>query len=299
MDLTGWLLAAASLLFFGLYMVPRKLCKLRDFEFVASMAFGVVPTTLAATLIAHRGIGDALPVLGIGLSFLCGLIWTVGILFYTLSVTQMGLALATPIKNTTAILGTVFGLVFFAEWQQTRVLPALLGSALVAACAVVLGMTGERKGNRSFVTPLGILFALLAAVFFAAYTIPLKFAMKLGLDTYRLIAVMGLGSAVGGIILLVAQQKTLAAWIKQPVVDHVWAAVAGATWAFATMAMTEAIGHIGLAVTWPVANLNTVVTVACGIAFFHEVSVRKFWKLLALGMLCAIVGVALLGLAKT
>ena len=286
------------MLFFGLYMVPRKLCKLRDFEFVASMAFGVVPATVIATLIALRGTGGAMPLAGMELAFLCGVIWTFGMLFYTLSVGQMGLALATPIKNTTAILGTVFGFVFFAEGAHTKVAPALAGSLLVVACAVVLGMTGERKGNRSFVTPLGVLFAILAATFFAAYTIPLKCAMGLHMDSYRLIAIMGLGSATSGVAFLIAQLRPLGQWLRSPARDHCWAAAAGACWALATIAMTEAIARIGLAVTWPVVNLNTIVTVACGIVLFREINVRKFGKTLGLGLLCAIVGSVLLGLAK-
>jgi glucose uptake protein GlcU len=295
----GFLLAGVSALFFGLYMVPRKLCRLQDLEFVASMAFGVVPTTLVAMLIVHRGFGGALPAVGIELSFLCGLIWTFGMLFYTLSVGQMGLALATPIKNTTAILGTIIGFAFFAEGAHTKLVPALVGSLLVVACAVVLGMTGERKGNRSFITPLGILFAILAATFFAAYTIPLKLAMGLHMDSYRLIAIMGLGSATGGVALLIAQRRPLGRWLRSSSRDHAWAAAAGACWALATVAMAEAIERIGLAVTWPISNLNTIVTVACGILLFREISVRKFGKLLALGLLCAIVGSALLGFAKS
>ena len=299
MAFTGFLLAGVSALFFGLYMVPRKLCRLSDFEFVASMAFGVVPTTLAATLVHNGGLGEALPTHGLQLSFLCGLIWTCGMLFYTLAVGQMGLALATPIKNTTAILGTIIGFAFFAEGEHTKLVPALIGSLLVVACAIVLGMTGERKGTRSFITPLGILFAILAATFFATYTIPLKCAMKLHIDSYRIIAIMGLGSASGGLALLVAQRRSLRQWLRSAKRDHAWAAAAGACWTVATIAMAEAIARIGLAVTWPISNLNTIVTVACGILLFREISVRKFGKTLALGMLCAIVGSVLLGLAKS
>jgi glucose uptake protein GlcU len=297
--LTGFLLAGVSALFFGLYMVPRKLCRLQNLEFVASMAFGVVPVTLGAALVVHRGLGDALPAHGFELSFLCGLVWTFGMLFYTLSVGQMGLALATPIKNTTAILGTIIGFAFFAEGEHTQVVPALVGSLLVVACAVVLGMTGERTGTRSFVTPLVVLFAILAATFFAAYTIPLKFAMRLHMDSYRLIAIMGFGSATGGLTLLIAQRRSLGQWLRSPMRDHAWAAAAGGCWVVATLAMAEAIARIGLAVTWPISNLNTIVTVACGILLFREISVRKFGKTLAAGLLCAIVGSVLLGLAKS
>jgi len=69
-------------------------------------------------------------------------------------------------------------------------------------------------------------------------------------------------------------------------------------WVLGTVTMAEAIRRIGLAITWPFTNLNTIVTVACGILLFHEVSVRKFWKALLLGLATGIAGVALLGLAR-
>ena len=61
------------------------------------------------------------------------------------------------------------------------------------------------------------------------------------------------------------------------------------------MAMAEAIKRIGLAITWPFTNLNTIVTVFCGIVFFHEINARKFWKTIVLGLAVRVVGVALLG----
>jgi len=53
MDLTGYGLATLALFFFGLYMVPRKLTRLRDVPFVLSMSLGIVITTSVASLILH------------------------------------------------------------------------------------------------------------------------------------------------------------------------------------------------------------------------------------------------------
>ena len=185
-----------AMVLFGLYMVPRKVCGLRDFDFVLSMSVGAVVTTQAVQFAVHHGSLPPASVTGAWLAFSCGPIWALGILFYTLSVSQMGLALATPIKNTTAVLGTLIGLLVFSEWRQTSPFPAMVGSVLVVGCAVVLGRCGEQSEKRSCVTPLGVVYALLAAVFFAAYTIPLRLAQKDSVDSYELLALMGLGTPV-------------------------------------------------------------------------------------------------------
>lgn len=298
MDIPGFSLALLAMVLFGLYMVPRKVCGLRDFDFVVSMCIGAVLLTQCARLLVHGLDGPALSPRGLWLAFSCGPVWSLGILFYTLSVSQMGLALATPIKNTTAVIGTVLGLVAFSEWQDTNAALAMVGSLLVVACAIVLGRSSESDCSRSCLTPLGVAFAILAAVFFAAYTVPLKLAQREGVDSYSLIATMGLGTLLGGVALFVLFSRNRRMWLRFPLRDHLFAMLAGAIWALASITMTEAIRHIGLAITWPVTNLNTIVTVGAGIFVFREIDARKHRGTIALAMGCAIAGSVLLGLAK-
>jgi len=298
LDPLGFGLALLAMVLFGLYMVPRKVCGLRDFDFVLSMSVGAVVTTQAVQFAVHHGSLPPASVTGAWLAFSCGPIWALGILFYTLSVSQMGLALATPIKNTTAVLGTLIGLLVFSEWRQTSPLPAMVGSVLVVGCAVVLGRCGEQSEKRSCVTPLGVVYALLAAVFFAAYTIPLRFAQKASVDSYELLALMGLGTLFGSTALFVLFTRDRRRWFREPMRHHLWAALAGAVWASATLAMAHAIERVGLAVTWPVTNLNTIVTVAAGIVIFHEIDLKKRGRDIALSMALAIVGSLLLGLSR-
>ena len=298
MNFAGFAVAMLSMVLFGLYMVPRKLCGLRDFDFVLSMCLGAVATTQVARFLMHGVDSAAVSTVGLALSFACGPIWSLGILFYTLSVSQMGLTLATPIKNTTAVLGTVLGLFVFAEWRDTNAALALVGSVLVVACAVILARASDRTCERSCVNPLGTVFALLAAVFFAAYTIPLKLAQREGLDSYTIMAWMGLGTLLGGLVLFLVFSRNRRRWLRESMKDHLFAALAGCIWAMATIAMSEAIRLIGLSITWPVTNLNTVVTVAAGIVVFREIDAARHWRTIALAMACAVVGSALLGLAK-
>lgn len=293
---------------FGLYMVPRKLSRLRDFDFVLSMCIGTVLFTQLLRLLAHRAPTPAMPLHANLLALSCGLVWTFGMLSYTLSVSQMGLALATPIKNTTAVIGTLFGLVIFSEWRETSPILALVGSLLVVACAVILARAGNggtpetapenNARARSSVTPLGVFWALMAAVAFAAYAVPFKFAQRMGMDSYTLTAQTGIGTLVGSSLLFVTFGRGRRRWLREPLRDHLFAALCGAIWAAATITMAEAILRVGLAVTWPVTNLNTLVTVAAGIFGFHEIDARKHARTIAVAMICATIGSLLLGVAR-
>lgn len=298
MDWLGYGLATVALVLFGLYMVPRKLTRLRDVPFVLSMCLGVIVTTTALSLARHGT--PLLPVAPrlAGLAFSCGPIWYLGALFYSVSVTRMGLTLSTPIKNTTAVLGTIVGLAYFGEWRETHPVPALIGSALVVLSACLISRTGENDARRTNINAAGIVAALAAAVFFATYTVPFKLAQQAGLDTISLVAYMGWGTLAGALVAFAICDRQWRAWASTPLLEHFWAGLCGALWVLSMLAMAEAILRIGLAITWPFTNLNTIVTIACGILFFHEVNVRKFWWLLLLGLAVGVIGVVLLGVAR-
>ncbi len=174
MDFSGYGYAILALVFFGLYMVPRRLSMLRDLPFVLSMCTGVVITSLLLLWFLAEGNPEPLPRTTRLLAFICGLIWYAGVLFYTISVSHMGLTIATPIKNTTAVLGTLAGLYWFAEWRETYPLPAIAGSLLVVLCAVLLSRTGEADCERGCVTPRGVFAAIAAAFFFRRLHNPLQ-----------------------------------------------------------------------------------------------------------------------------
>ncbi len=296
-NLAGYALASLSLVLFGLYMVPRKLTTLRDLPFVLSACLGVVVTSAIGLLVVHGGPPATAPS-AFWLAFVCGPPWYAGVLFYTISVSRMGLTLSTPIKNTTAVLGTLVGLVVFDEWRETRPLPAVLGSVLVVLCAVILSRTGESDSPRRSLNVRGVLAAIAAAVFFAAYAVPLKLAQRGGLDSATLVAYVGLGTLVAAVVSFALFDRDWRGWWGAKRTDHGAAALCGLMWVIATIAMAEAIKRIGLAITWPFINLNTIVTVACGIVLFHEVSLRKFWRTIVFGLTVGIAGMVLLGLAR-
>ncbi len=298
MDWLGYGLATLALVFFGLYMVPRKLIGMRDRPFALSMSVGIVLTaTLCSLLVHHTPLVTSHP--GALYALACGPLWFIGILLYSVSVSEMGLTLSTPIKNTTAVLGTLVGLIVFAEWRETKPLEAVLGSLLVVVSAVIISRTGENDCRRSCLSVKGTLAALGAACGFAAYTLPLKGAQRLGLDTITLVAIMGWGIIATAALAYAVSHHRWRDWWGHPRREHAYALLCGAIWVMATYAMSEAILRIGLAITWPFTNLNTIVTVACGILVFHEINVRKFWKVLLTGLAVGVIGVGLLGLARS
>ncbi|HOS94437.1 MAG TPA: GRP family sugar transporter [Armatimonadota bacterium] len=132
----------------------------------------------------------------------------------------------------------------------------------------------------------------------AGYTIPLKIVRNHGVSFVETVFYMGIGAAVTGLFIFAACDGQFGVWWRQRPRDHAWAGVSGMLWSFAVLTMTEAIEVVGLAVTWPIANLNTVFAVALGVWVFHEVDLRRHGRLLSLGVAMAVVGTALLGVSR-
>jgi len=85
-----------------------------------------------------------------------------------------------------------------------------------------------------------------AAAFFAMYTIPFKKAISRCVDSSTIVAWMTVGAFGTVVGLFLIRRGDL-----------------------------SAMRRIGLAVTWPIGNLNTVVAVLAGIIFFREIDLRR------------------------
>ncbi|HID95903.1 MAG TPA: hypothetical protein EYP53_07600 [Candidatus Latescibacteria bacterium] len=286
-----------SMLLFGLYMVPRKLSDASPHSHLLSMCVGVLVTTISLKLVLDRSwtAGSA----EIALSYVCGLLWALGTFCFIASVRWMGLSRATPVKNTTAVLGTGIGMLFFDEYKTTDPLTATAGSILIAGTAVLLARTSYNTGdNHSSSTSLGVIFGLLAAGSYASYTIPFKMVMLRGVSLEELIVFMGQGCLLGVLILSLPQRRRISEWLRETSRNQILGLLGGIIWALAVTALARSIKMVGVAVAWPLSNLNTVVAVAVGIVFFKEINYPVHKKEILLGMATATAGSVLLGLSR-
>ncbi len=67
--------------------------------------------------------------------------------------------------------------------------------------------------------------------------------------------------------------------------------------AFASLAIILKL--LGMAVAWPVSNLNTIVTVMYSSLVLKEISIREQRSKIFTGLLAGAMGIALLALART
>ncbi len=290
----GFVLGILSAVFFALYMVPQKFIKVDNTTFLWAMGIGVLICALVPYAIMGCPHRATLPMLGAAVT--CGVVWCLGTLAFAAGIQRVGLALATPMKNTTGVLGTLVGLVAFAEWRTTSPVWCLLGSVLIVCAAIVIGVSGKAETPRR-ATLAGMGFALLAACCYASYLYPLKRTVA-AIGYWEFAPWMAVGIVIMASIAVLARPGGLRDFRRCPLRDFAISALGGVSWTIALFCLIGSMALVGLSVAWSLAQLNTVPAVALGIVFFHEVPVRTHWPKLALGLLAATVGTILLGISQ-
>ncbi|MHB0999975.1 MAG: GRP family sugar transporter [Armatimonadota bacterium] len=300
-QVTGFGLAMLSMVLYSLYMVPRKKSSIPQGSFTFWMGFGILITTFIIGILAE----DSIPDVTIGqylLIIISGIVWGTGTLAYSSAVKHIGLSRSTPIKNTSAILGTLSGIIIFHEFSFRHYVPmtlVVLGSIAIVVSATILSRIesfdkgDEDDGRQNLV--FGILASVWAAVAYSAYTVPMKITYAEGVTPSTFLFYMGQGCFVGmtalSMILKVHMSPTQSPWR-----DRGMAGLSGLMWALGSLCANIAVKYIGVAVTWPLTK-NTVIAVVYGTLVLKEIDTARHKKSLNAGLLLSLAGVLLLAIA--
>ena len=290
----GFALGLLSALFFAFYMVPQKIIKVDHATYLFTMSIGVLICAMIAWWLAGSP-QDSLPwqrAVGIG----CGVIWGIGTLSFAAAIKRVGFTLATPVKNTTGVLGTLVGLIFFQEWRTTNPWLGLGGSILIVLAAIIISYTGDKNAKRER-TIAGISFALFSACCYASYLYPLKIVVQ-DIGYWEFTPWMAVGIIITGTVALFLRRGSLQAIRKLSVPQIILSLLGGAAWCIALLSLAASMNMVDLAVAWSLAQLNTIPAVFMGAIFFREIHFVTYRKTIYLGLLVATVGTILLGLAK-
>ena len=168
----GYILALVSSIFFGLYVVPRKLSKLEPIHFSLLMSLGFFAGSLVLYLLQpllqfQETISPALL-----WSLLAGLIWAMSFLLLIYSIDQIGLSRSNQWKNLQGPVGVILSLVILAEYSTTNAFFAVLAGVAIFVSALFFSATTPETGKAN---SRGILLAILAGVGFGIVTVINKY----------------------------------------------------------------------------------------------------------------------------
>lgn len=301
--LIGFGLALISMVLYGLYMVPRKRAKIVQSTFSFWMGLGILISTSIMGVI-FKGFGAVTHAQYIAM-LASGLIWATGTHAYCRGVQLIGLSRSTPIKNTSAMLGTLVGIIALHEYASSSagsMLLVLMGSLLVVISATILGRVesqedaAQQKADSRYYI-YGVLCSVWAAIAYSVWTIPMKHLYQQGISPSQFLVYMCHGCFLGMCaIALITRPRGQD--VKLPSVtwrDRWLAQLSGLMWAIGSLCANIAVKHVGVAVTWPVTK-NTLIAVLFGVFVLKEIDASKHKRDLNIGLILSLLGVILLGL---
>ena len=310
--LAGFGYSVVALIFFGVYPVVRKLSTASGLEFMLAMTVGVALSTFPlGILLAPDLIISARYVL---LSYLSGALWTIGTVAFMFSVDCMGLGRASPIRNTTVIIGVVSGVVLFGEFsfaEPLRLLLVLAGSSLIVYSAMSFGRihsVGQMALHRCPVGLIpftsqvrrletsdgtGVLLAVVTAVCYGLYAVPGKIATEGVGGVFEYAFYLGHSTLVFMAVAYGIIRRDLRV-LNLPVREWALGVFGGLLWTIAFIGLFKGVELIGLAVSWSVANLNILASTAVSVFLLKEIDTRSEGTNLRNGLVAALIGMAFL-----
>lgn len=298
---TGFAASVSAALFFGIYMIPQKYSGLTPIQFLLSMGVGVLLTTFPLGFIKSPVLwGTTEQIL---LSYSCGVAWCTGTIGYIYSIKGLGVARATCVKNTTGLWGTLFGILFLAEFslaQPVKLLYAFLGSSCIVWATLIFTKTrAHNEDKQTGFNVWHIIGALYAAIAFAAIMIPTKQVLLGGLPLTKYLFYKGQGAFSAMLLsFLILERNNWYAWFQVKPKQHVWAISSGAMWTLGFYLIATGTTLIGLAVSWPLNQMSTHFAVLFGI-ITKEFDMSKYTRHIVWGLSITTVGIILLALSKT
>lgn len=289
----GYILAIVSSFFHTLYIIPRKLSKQSPVIYIFYMSVGFLLSSFIVCIV-HAINGYYMDFMNPVLIYaaIAGILSMIASICVILAIDEIGISRSNQWKNFQGPIGAGLIFFFFGEAQNTKISFLLLAIITIFISAMLLTIKEENKNN---INKKGILYALGAALFYGINALMRKYTSDANLiyEQQLYSSIFMFLSAL--IYMSMKKDKTVRNITKK---DNILAIFAGIIYYFATYFFITAYKYIQGSIAYTIVQLNTVFTIFFGIFIFKELSFKKHWKRIILGVIFSIMGLVMLMIAQ-
>lgn len=291
----GYILAALSSIFFGIYVIPKKLAKMETKYYLFYMAIGFLFISSIAYLFSLLN-GNNIeklfhPVLL--LVIFRGISWFVASNLFLISIDKIGMSRSTQYKNLKGPLGVLLTLIFLAEFKVTNVFLVLLAAVLTFFSALLFTI----KKDHNKIDKSGIIYACVASLFLAVNALIQKYVTNSGF-----IYTQQLWQAITIIIIaymyIIIKDKNLNTLKNITFKNKLLAILSGLLYYFATYFNTLSYKHLPASIAFTIVNMSGIWSVIIGISIFKEIDFKKNYKRIITGIILSIIAIIILLFGK-
>ena len=292
----GYLLAILSSLFFGIYIIPKKMVKLETKYYLFYMSLGFVSISLIAYFISILTGNNSEPLFHpvLILVILRGISCFIASNLFLISIYKIGMSRSTQYKNLKGPLGVLLTLIFLSEFKVTNVFLVLLAALLTFISALLFTI---KKDNTNKVDKSGIIYACIASLFLGMNALIQKYVTNCGFiytqQLYQSITIM-----IVSYIYILMKDKSVKKLRSVSFKNIILAFIGGLLYYFATYFNTLAYKYLPASIAFTIVNMSGIWSVLIGILIFKEIDIKKNYKRIMLGMLFSVIAIIALVFGK-
>lgn len=285
----GFLFAIISSMFFGLYIIPKKLVKLDTKYYLFYMSLAFVSISIISYIITFfNGSNNENifhPVLL--LVIVRGVSWFVASNLFLISIDKIGLSRSTQYKNLKGPLGVLLTLIFLSEFKETNVFLVILAALLTFISALLFTI---KKDKNTKLDKAGIIYALVASLFLAINTLINKYVTTCGFvysqQLYQSITII-----IASVVYILIKDGNFNKLQSVALRNKMLAICGGLLYYFANFFNTIAFKYLPASIVFTIINMNGIWSILIGILIFKEVDFRKNYKRILMGIVLSIIAI--------
>lgn len=293
----GIIYAILSSVFFGIYIVPKKLTKIHPTVYTVFMGLSFFIAALTSYFIKSRsavGVETLFDTLML-FAILEGILWSLGSIFFLTAIDKIGITKSNQWKNLQGPIGVILSLIVLSEYQTTN--PYITGIAGIAIFISALFFNIAKNKQEKSLNKHGIIWALLSGVFFGLVAVINKYLTNES-GIYAQQVFWSLSIFTTALIIVLIRNQQLNQLLKPKRNDLLLGFAGGLLYFGASFFMLKAFDLIEASVAFTIIQLNALWAITIGILVFKEISLRRHWVRITLGLVFTIVSILLLTLAK-
>lgn len=284
----GYFLAILSSIFFGIYIIPKKLVKVDTKYYLFYMSLGFVIISIIAYLISllNQNNNEAFfsPVLL--LIVLRGISWFVASYLYLISIDKIGMSRSSQYKNLKGPIGVFLTLTFLSEFKVTNVFLVTLAAFLTFISALLFTI----KKDNIKVNKLGVIYASASSILLGVNALIQKYVTNCGFvyvqTLYQSITIM-----ITSYFYVLFTDKNIKNLHNLTIKDKILSFVGGLGYYFATFLNTLSYKYLPASIAFTIVNMSGIWSVLIGILLFKEINLKENYKRIILGIFFSIIAI--------
>ncbi|CDQ20730.1 glucose uptake protein [Halobacillus karajensis] len=254
----------------------------------------VVGTTFGALLFAigvFFFISPDFTLTAVIVSFISGLLWSLGQMNQFKAVTHLGVSKTLPISTGLQLIGTsLFGVLVFGEWSSTMKLIIGISALIIIIIGVVFTSYQQKdEEDKDKQSPLtkGIPILLISTAGYVGYVVVIRW---FSIDGWTAVLPQSVGMVVGAVFLSIKEKPFSKYTLRNLIPGFMWAA--------GNLALLLSIPRVGTATSFSLSQTGIIISTLGGIFLLGEKKTKKQMIFVIIGCVLIIIGGVMLGFTK-